>query len=40
MIGRDSNDDINGYGIWPWLAGPSLGGLLVLVMFLVANPIS
>lgn len=40
MIGRDSRDDMDGYGIWPWIAGALLGALLIWVMFQFANPIS
>lgn len=40
MIGRDSHEDINGYGIWPWALGLILSGLILFVMFNFANPIS
>lgn len=40
MIGRDSRDDIDGYGPWPWLGGFGLAALLVWVMFEFAMPIS
>ncbi len=40
MIGRDSNDDINGYGIWPWVLGLALACLIIFLMFAYANPIS
>ncbi|MFZ7089512.1 dihydroxy-acid dehydratase [Primorskyibacter sp. 2E233] len=40
MIGRDSHDDINGYGIWPWLFGLVLAGLIIFLMFTFAQPIS
>lgn len=40
MIGRDSRDDMDGYGIWPWIAGVLLGTLLIWIMFQFANPIS
>jgi len=40
MIGRDSDDDINGYGKWPWILGLMLAGVLIWVMFTFAHPIS
>lgn len=40
MIGRDSDDDINGYGLWPWLLGAALAGGLIWIMFTFAAPIS
>lgn len=40
MIGRDSREDIDGYGIWPWLLGALLCALLVGLMFAAAQPIS
>jgi hypothetical protein len=40
MIGRDSHDDINGYGIWPWLLGVVLAAVIIFVMFAFAQPIS
>ncbi|WP_425073499.1 dihydroxy-acid dehydratase [Sagittula sp. S175] len=40
MIGRDSHDDINGYGIWPWVLGAVLACALIAVMFAFAQPIS
>lgn len=40
MIGRDSDDDINGYGIWPWVFGVVLAGVVILLMFALAQPIS
>lgn len=40
MIGRDSRDDIDGYGIWPWIGGAVLCAVLVWLMFALANPIS
>ena len=39
MIGRDSDDDINGYGKWPWILGLMLAGVLIWVMFTFAHPI-
>lgn len=40
MIGRDSDDDINGYGKWPLILGLVLAGVLIWVMFTFAHPIS
>jgi hypothetical protein len=40
MIGRDSDDDIKGYGKWPWILGLVLAGALIWVMFTFAHPIS
>ncbi|MDA7430976.1 dihydroxy-acid dehydratase [Primorskyibacter aestuariivivens] len=40
MIGRDSHDDINGYGIWPWILGVALAAVIIIVMFTFAQPIS
>lgn len=40
MIGRDSDDDINGYGIWPRILGLALAGLIIYLMFAYAQPIS
>lgn len=40
MIGRDSNDDINGYGIRPWIFGLFLAGLIIFLMFALSQPIS
>lgn len=40
MIGRDSREDMDGYGIWPWIGGLALAALLVWVMFEFASPIS
>ncbi|WP_420324767.1 dihydroxy-acid dehydratase [Mameliella sp.] len=40
MIGRDSHEDINGYGIWPWVFGLALAALIVFLMFQYAQPIS
>jgi hypothetical protein len=40
MIGRDSDEDINGYGFWPWIGGLALAALLMWVMFTFAAPIS
>ena len=40
MIGRDSHDDINGYGLWPWILGLCLAAAIIFVMFAFARPIS
>ncbi|WP_417686642.1 hypothetical protein [Roseibium sp.] len=40
MIGRDSDDDINGYGMWPWVLGLALAGVIIFLMFTLAQPIS
>ena len=40
MIGRDSREDMDGYGIWPWIGGVALAGLLIWIMFAFANSIS
>ncbi|SIO31361.1 dihydroxy-acid dehydratase [Vannielia litorea] len=40
MIGRDSHDDINGYGIWPWIGGIVLAAVIIWLMFTFAQPIS
>jgi hypothetical protein len=40
MIGRDSDDDINGYGKLPWIFGVILVGVLIYCMFQFAQPIS
>ncbi|MBS8227348.1 dihydroxy-acid dehydratase [Vannielia litorea] len=40
MIGRDSDEDINGYGLWPWIGGLVLAGVIITLMFTFATPIS
>ena len=40
MIGRDSDDDINGYGFWPWILGLVLAALIIFVMCTFAKPSS
>lgn len=40
MIGRDSREDRDAYGPWPWLGGVALAGLVVWIMFAFAAPIS
>jgi hypothetical protein len=33
MIGHDNNEDIDLYGIAPWIAGLVISGALIAVMF-------
>lgn len=40
MIGRDSREDMDGYGLWPWIGGVALGLFLIWVMFQFAQSIS
>lgn len=40
MIGRDSREDIDGYGVWPWLLGVVMAGVIIWLMFAFASPIS
>ncbi len=40
MIGRDTREDLDGYGFWPWIGGVALAGVLIWVMFAFANSIS
>ncbi|MDF0601965.1 dihydroxy-acid dehydratase [Psychromarinibacter sp. C21-152] len=40
MIGRDSREDIDGYGIWPWIAGVGLALALIFILHYFATPIS
>lgn len=40
MIGRDSHEDGNAYGVWPWIGGLLLAAGLIGMMFLLAKPIS
>lgn len=40
MIGRDSHEDINGYGVWPWVFGILLVCVIIGLMFAFAKPIS
>ncbi len=40
MIGRDTREDMDGYGIWPWIGGVVLCGVLIWIMFQFANSIS
>jgi tetrahydromethanopterin S-methyltransferase subunit F len=37
MIGRDSKQDLNAYGLWPWIAGLLLAALLIGTMFALAK---
>jgi hypothetical protein len=40
MIGRDSREDLDKYGPWPWIGGIALAAVLVWIMFAFATPIS
>ncbi|EPX78732.1 hypothetical protein [Salipiger mucosus] len=40
MIGRDTREDIDGYGAWPWVLGLVIVAVIVGLMFGLANPIS
>ncbi|MCA0872766.1 dihydroxy-acid dehydratase [Seohaeicola saemankumensis] len=40
MIGRDTDDDINGYGYAPWILGVFLAAVIIFLMFTYAQPIS
>ncbi|WP_256478419.1 hypothetical protein [Notoacmeibacter sp. MSK16QG-6] len=40
MIGRGSREDIDGYGVWPWIGSVIFAGILIWIMFAYANPIS
>lgn len=33
MVGRDSRNDMNSYGIWPYVAGVLAAGVICLIMF-------
>lgn len=33
MIGQDSNDDIDLYGLAPWIVGALFAGALIALMF-------
>lgn len=39
MIGRDSTQDVDGYGKWPWVLGLVLAAVLIGLMFGLAAPI-
>ncbi|PCJ82437.1 MAG: dihydroxy-acid dehydratase [Hyphomicrobiales bacterium] len=40
MIGRDSREDMDAYGVWPWVGGFAIAALLIWLMFTFAAPIS
>ena len=40
MIGRDSREDIDAYGIWPWILGCIGAAGLIWIMFALALSIS
>ncbi|MEZ5845164.1 MAG: hypothetical protein R3C70_00260 [Geminicoccaceae bacterium] len=40
MVGRDSREDIDAYGLWPWLFGCGLSAVLIWLMFTLAKSIS
>lgn len=40
MIGRDSREDMDHYGYWPWIAGAVLAGVVFWILFNFAQPIS
>lgn len=40
MIGRYSREDIDGYGLWPWLLGLVMVGMMVWIMFAFTQPFS
>jgi hypothetical protein len=39
MIGRDSDNDRNGYGVWPHLGGVAVAGVICAMMFVLAKSI-
>ena len=39
-MGRDSSNDVEAYGIWPWLFGLALAGFFIWLMFELAQSIS
>ncbi|MDZ4135964.1 MAG: dihydroxy-acid dehydratase [Paracoccaceae bacterium] len=39
MIGRDSRNDMNKYGHWPYVAGVAAAALVCLIMFGLAKSI-
>ena len=39
MIGRNSGDDRETYGLWPWVGGVVFGLVLVWIMFHFAHSI-
>lgn len=40
MIGRDSREDMDAYGPWPWIAGVAFALFLIWILFQFARPIS
>jgi len=40
MIGRDSQEDRNAYGAWPWVGGLVFAAVLIGVLFKFAASIS
>ncbi|WP_172297704.1 dihydroxy-acid dehydratase [Pseudoruegeria sp. HB172150] len=40
MIGRDSRDDIDGYGPWPWIGGVIFACVLIYTLHHFSTPIS
>ncbi|WP_343081693.1 dihydroxy-acid dehydratase [Ostreiculturibacter nitratireducens] len=40
MIGRDTREDMDANGIWPWIGGVAITALILLLMFGPAAPIS
>lgn len=40
MIGRDSREDLDAYGIWPWVGGIAVAAFLIWLMFALAATIS
>jgi len=39
MIGRDSKDDMNCYGVWPYVMGFVVAGAICFIMFGLAKSI-
>ena len=37
MIGRDSEKDMNAYGLWPWAGGILAAAVLIGLMFALAR---
>jgi len=40
MIGKDSREDMDGYGVLPWIGGIALGAAVIGMMFFFSHPIS
>ena len=40
MMGRNSREDMDAYGLAPWIGGLVLAAVLIWVMFQFAAPIS